>query len=110
MSDLERKRFEIVISWAENQGYEHRPDPSRAKDLSGLYVRSPWANKNYLVLYEAPRRTLRGQDKPEVCWWVVDCFGEIHSEASRNIRRMELIRGFGFEKTVAEEIFEKKEA
>lgn len=92
----EKLTFEEVCRYAELEGYEHREGPSRAKDMTQLYVKAPWNGRIFMVLYEAPKRTLKGHDEPEVCWWVIGCHGDIHSEASRNIRRMKLERGFSF--------------
>ena len=86
--------FEDVILYAEKVGCEHRPDESKAKDYSHQYFYNPWGNMPLMVVYEAPKRTLRGHEKPEVCWWCIDPYGRFHSVPSRHLRMMEQRPGF----------------
>ena len=85
--------FTDVCHYAELSGCPHREDQSRAKDLTQTYYWNPWRKCYLMVLYEGPRRILRGGTKPEVCWWVIDSDGTLWSEASRNIRRMDPAKG-----------------
>ena len=85
--------FTDVCHYAELSGCPHREDPSKAKDLTQTYYWNPWRRRYVMVLYEGPRRILRGGTKPEVCWWVIDGDGNLWSEASRNIRLMEPAKG-----------------
>lgn len=85
--------FNDVCHYAELSGCPHREDQSRAKDLTQTYYWNPWRRCYLMVLYEGPRRILRGGTKPEVCWWVIDSDGNLWSEASRNIRRMDPAKG-----------------
>lgn len=85
--------FEDACHYAELRGYAHREDPSRAKDYTGKFFRSPWTGYPIMVLYEAPRRIPKGKDKPEVMWWVMDSLGDIAGIYSRNIRLMEEAKG-----------------
>ena len=85
--------FTDVCHYAELSGCPHREDQSRAKDLTQTYYWNPWRKCYLMVLYEGPRRILRGGTKPEVCWWVIDSDGNLWSEASRNIRRMDPAKG-----------------
>lgn len=97
--------FEDVCYYAELCGCEHREEPSKAKDYTGQFFKSPWANKTVMVLYEAPRRTLRGHDKPEVCWWVIDSFGIMENVPARHIRMMTPARGLSIADVGYEKIF-----
>lgn len=85
--------FTDVCHYAELSGCPHREDPSKAKDLTQTYYWNPWRRRYVMVLYEGPRRILRGGTKPEVCWWVIDGDGNLWSETSRNIRLMEPAKG-----------------
>lgn len=85
--------FEDVCRYAELRGCPHREEESRAKDLTQNYYWNPWRRRYIMVLYEAPRRILRGGTKPEVCWWCIDGDGNISNEASRNLRRMDPAKG-----------------
>lgn len=87
--------FNDVCHYAELSGCSHREDPSRAKDLTQTYYWNPWRGTHIMVLYEAPRRILRGGTKEEVCWWCIDCDANIYNEASRNIRLMTPAKGLG---------------
>lgn len=86
--------FEQVVEYAEKVGCEHRGEPSRATNYTQHYFRNHWMQMNMMVLYEAPRRTLKGHDKPEVCWWCITPNGHLHSIPSRHLRMMDEIRGF----------------
>lgn len=85
--------FEDVCRYAEKIGCLHREGPSKATDYTQHYFRNHWINQSIMVLYEAPRRTLKGHDKPEVCWWCISSDGRIHSIPSRHLRMMDEIRG-----------------
>lgn len=87
--------FEEVCRYAELTGHKHREEPSKAKDYTGQFFKSCWSEAVVMVLYEAPRRTPRGKDKPEVMWWVIDSEGEICGLYSRNIRLMTPAKGLG---------------
>lgn len=87
--------FEDVCRYAELSNCLHREDLSKAKDLTQTYYWNPWRNCYIMVLYEAPKRLLRGGVNPEVCWWCIDGEGELTNEASRNIRRMTPAKGLG---------------
>lgn len=86
--------FTDVCHYAELSGCPHREEPSKAKDLTQTYYWNPWKRRYIMVLYEAPRRILRGGTKPEVCWWCIDADGTLYNEASRNIRMMDSAKGF----------------
>lgn len=88
--------FEDVVLYAEIQGFPHRGEPSKAKDLTMTFWFSPWQHVPLMVLYEAPKRLVRGQPKEEVCWICVDDNGSLYNIPSRHIRRMEYKCGFGF--------------
>ena len=90
--------FNDVCHYAELSGCSHREDPSRAKDYTQNYFWSPWRKRYLMVLYEAPRRILRGGTKPEVCWWCIDSDANISNEAARNLRLMEPAKGLGIGK------------
>lgn len=96
--------FEKVCKYAQ-QFYSPRMDKSRSKDITQTFWQYPWGTK-IMVLYEGQRRTLRGHDKPEVCWICIDNSGKVSSLASRNIRKMKQIAGFRFNKNVADMIKE----
>lgn len=87
--------FEDVCEYAKNAGFAPRGEESKAKDYTQTYWHNPWAHFNIMVLYEGEKRTLRGHEKPEVCWICIDCFGNIMSIPSRHIRMMDSICGFG---------------
>lgn len=87
--------FTDVCHYAELSGCLHREDPSRAKDLTQTYYWNPWRRRYIMVLYEAPRRVLRGGTKAEVCWWCIDGDANISNEASRNLRLMTPAKGIG---------------
>jgi hypothetical protein len=53
-----------------------------------------WKNIPIMVLYEGPKRTCKGKPEPEVCWWIIEPNGSIHSYPARNIRKMDEIKGF----------------
>lgn len=104
MEDTSRKiTFPQIIRYAEAKGYEHRGEPSRAKDYTQYYFTQ--YGQIYMALYEGPRRILRGHDKPEVCWWCIDHNGKIVSLPSRSIRTSDYISGFGLTDKAKEEIF-----
>lgn len=90
--------FDDVCHYAELSGCPHRADPSRAKDYTQAYFWNPWRKRYIMVLYEAPRRILRGGTKEEVCWWCIDCDANISNEASRNLRLMVPAKGIGISK------------
>lgn len=96
--------FLDVCHYAELSGCPHREDPSRAKDLTQTYYWNPWRKRYIMVLYEAPRRILRGGTKPEVCWWCIDGDGNLSNEASRNIRLMDQAKGLGITDVGADKI------
>lgn len=96
--------FNDVCHYAELSGCPHREDPSRAKDLTQKYYWSPWRKRYIMVLYEAPRRILRGGTSPEVCWWCIDSDGGLSNEASRNLRLMDEAKGIGISDVGAEKI------
>ena len=96
--------FTDVCHYAELSGCPHREDSSKAKDLTQTYYWNPWRRRYIMVLYEAPRRILRGGTKPEVCWWCIDGNGNLMNEASRNIRLMVPAKGIGIGKEGYEKI------
>ena len=90
----ERKlTFEDVCEYAEKVGCPHREEASKAKDYTGKFFFNHWKNKNIMPLYEAPKRTLQGKDKPEVCWWCIDSAGNIDNVPSRHLRMMDEAKG-----------------
>lgn len=95
--------FEDVCRYAELLGCEHREEPSRAKDYTGQFFKSPWTGYPVMILYEAPRRIPKNKDVPEVCWWAIDGLGNVGGLYSRTIRLMEPAKGLaisdaGYEK------------
>lgn len=78
--------FEDVVRYAELCGKKHREEASRAKDMAGLILNYPYNSKTIMVLYEGERRTVRGHDKPEVCWICVCPDGSLISVPARNLR------------------------
>lgn len=91
----QRITFEEIIEYAEIMGFAHREGPSRAKNYSHLYFYNHWVHESIMVLYEGERRTLRGHDKPEVCWICVNYRGQVMSVPSRHLRLMDSMCGFG---------------
>lgn len=87
--------YELVEEYAK-QERSPRTDVSRAKDMSHTFWELPWNGMNIMVLYEGERRTLRGHQKPEVCWICVNEYGDILSIAARHIRQANYKCGFGF--------------
>jgi hypothetical protein len=50
-----------------------------------------------MALYEGEKRTLRGHDKPEVCWICIHGDGSVSSVPSRYFRTFMIEKkGFGF--------------
>lgn len=90
--------FEDVCRYAEMIGCEHREGPSKAKDYTQNYFWNPWRRRYLMVLYEAPKRMLRGCVKEEVCWWCIDCDARVSNEAARNLRLMTPAKGLGISK------------
>lgn len=78
--------FEDVIKYAEALGWEHRGEPSRAKDYTMTYWQTPHG-ETIMSLYEGERRTLRGKVKPEVCWICIHGDGSVSSVPSRYFQR-----------------------
>lgn len=95
--------FNQIVKYAEGLGYEHREGPSRAKDYTQYYFRQ--YGQIYMVLYEGPRRVIRGHSKPEVCWWCIDHSGNIISLPARSIRTSDCICGFGLHEEAKKKIF-----
>ena len=92
-------RFETVENYAK-QFYSPRLDKSRAKDMTKTFWQYPWGT-TIMVLYEGEKRTLRGKQKPEVCWICIDNAGKVSSIAARHIRNMKQLAGFRFNKDIA---------
>lgn len=86
--------FEDVVKYAELCECEHRDEFSRATDYTGKFFHNHWIHQNMMVLYEAPRRVLKGHDKPEVCWWCIAEDGGIRNIPSRHLRMMDEKKGF----------------
>lgn len=89
------RNFDTVCRYGELR-YNRREGPSKAKDLSCTYYYNHWKQVNIMALFEGEKRTLRGHDKPEVCWICIDEFGELSSIPARHLRMMDSICGFGF--------------
>ena len=88
--------FEEVIKYAESLGWEHRGEPSKAKDYTMTFWRTPYG-ETVMSLYEGEKRTLRGKDKPEVCWICIHADGSVSSLPSRYFRNyMVETTGFKF--------------
>ena len=85
--------FEDVIHYAEKIGCLHRGEPSKATDYTHRYFYNHWIRQYMMALYEAPKRTLRGHDKPEVCWWCLSSDGHIQNVPSRHLRMMDEKKG-----------------
>ena len=89
--------FEEIVYYAEQNGYEHRGEPSRAKDFTFTFWMSPWSGEVIMVLYEGERRILRGHETPEVCWICIYPDGSVGSIPSRYLRRHYIQqKGFAF--------------
>ena len=92
-------KFEIVCAYAQRKIPKRKDiEKSRAKDMSRLMFKNPWArdNKHHIVLYETDKQIARGKDKPEVYWVVLDEDGRVRKMPARNIRQMDFIPGFVF--------------
>lgn len=102
--------FQDVCDYALWKGFEPRPieEKSRAKDYTQTYWKCPWDGSTLMALYEGVRRTLRGFEKPEVCWVCIDPYGNIRSIPSRHIRMMGPMCGFGFTDDARNEILKYK--
>lgn len=87
--------FELVCDYAK-QVFSPREDVSKAKDYTKTYWDLPYSGRRVMALYEGEKRTLRGHDKPEVCWICVDEYGGVFSVPSRYIRKADMVCGFGF--------------
>ena len=79
--------FDDIVKYAEALGWEHRGEPSRAKDYTMTFWEEPMSHSVIMALYEGERRTLRGKDKPEVCWICIHGDGSISSVPSRYFQR-----------------------
>lgn len=91
--------FEDVVEYAEALGYEHRGEPSKAKDYTMTFWQTPYG-ETMMSLYEGKKRTLRGKDKPEVCWVCIHDDGSVSSVPSRHFRTYLIERrGFSFTQT-----------
>lgn len=100
---MERKiSFNTLCKYAQAKGYTARTEPNTAKDYTKYYF--TMYNQIYMSLYQGERRTLRGHDKPEVCWICVDYNGQLCSVPSRQIRTSTMIRGFSLSERAKEEI------
>lgn len=97
-----RITFNVLCKYAQEMGYTPRTEPNRAKDYTQYYF--AMYNQTYMSLYQGERRTLRGHDKPEVCWVCIDYNGRLHSVPSRHIRTATMIRGFSLSERAKEEI------
>lgn len=100
-----KKDFETVCRYGE-LNYKRREGPSRAKDYTQTYYWNHWQKCSIMALYEGEKRTLRGHDKPEVCWICIDQYGALHSIPSRHLRLMDQKCGFGFIPGVWEAMFD----
>lgn len=88
--------FDEIVKYAESLGWKHRGEPSRAKDYTKTFWQTPYGEV-IMALYEGERRTLRGHDKPEVCWICIHSDGSVSSLPSRYFQRyMTEKRGFRF--------------
>ena len=100
----EKAFFRVLCDYAKSQGFAARNEESKAKDYTQHYF--SMYNQIYMSLYEGEKRTLRGHDKPEVCWICIDYNGKISSIPSRTIRTATQIRGFGLSDTAKEDILD----
>lgn len=92
----ERKlTFQDVCDYAEKIGCGHRQGVSRAKNYAGQFFYHHWLHRVVMALYEAPKRTIKGHNKPEVCWWCLDSAGNVHNVPSRHLRTMDVAKGLG---------------
>lgn len=90
----ERKlTFEDVCLYAEKLGCGHREGPSKAKNVAGQFFYNHWTHRIIMPLYEGPKRTIKGKNKPEVCWWCLDSAGNVSSVPSRYLRMMDAAKG-----------------
>lgn len=87
--------FELVCEYAK-EAFPPRTDLSKAKDYTKTYWDLPYSGRRVMALYEGEKRTLRGHDKPEVCWICVDEYAGVFSVPSRYIRQADMVCGFGF--------------
>ena len=91
-----RFTFEEVVKYAEYLGYQHRNEPSRAKDYTFTFWRTPQYD-SVMVLYEGPKRLIRGHKEAEVCWICIHEDGSVSSIPSRYFRNyFTQLPGFGF--------------
>lgn len=79
--------FDDVVKYAEGLGWEHRKEPSRARDYTMTFWHSGWNGETIMALYEGEKRTLRGKDKPEVCWVCIHGDGSVSSVPSRHFQK-----------------------
>ena len=79
--------FDDVVKYAEALGWKHREGPSRAKDYTMTFWHSGWNGETIMALYEGEKRTLRGKDKPEVCWICIHGDGSVSSVPSRHLQK-----------------------
>ena len=78
--------FDDVVGYAEGLGWEHRGEPSKAKDYTMTFWYSGWSHETIMALYEGEKRTLRGKKNPEVCWICLHSDGSVSSVPSRYFR------------------------
>lgn len=93
---MKKLTFEDVCNYAEWLGFKHRGEPSKSHDWTQKYVWNGWLDRQMMVLYEGPKRIVRGHKEPEVCWICVTEDGRVLSVPSRHLRKMELLPGFAF--------------
>lgn len=85
--------FDGVCEYAEKLGCAHRQGVSKATNHAGRFFYNHWQRRTIMALYEAPKRTLKGKDKPEVCWWCIDSAGNISNVPARHLRTMDVVKG-----------------
>lgn len=104
----ERKlTFDDVCEYAEKLGCEHRNETSRAKNYAGEFFYDPWRQTTVMVLYEAPRRIVKGHTDPEVCWWVLTSDGDVYNMPSRLLRKCTPAKGLSIWTTGYDKIKKK---
>lgn len=95
MAEKFEMTFELVCEYA-RQAFPPREGESKAKDYTQTYWDLPYGGRRVMALYEGEKRTLRGHDKPEVCWICIDEYAGVFSVPSRYIRKADAVKGFGF--------------
>jgi hypothetical protein len=96
MTEEQIKKFELLCEFARLRGFAPRQGPSRATNHAGTFRYNHWSHATIMPLYEGEQRTLKGKEKPEVCWVCIDEYGGIASVPARHLRMMDKKPGFGF--------------